>query len=1141
MNIFRGKLSLNKRAVFKLLLLMNLKIFFLLLGIMPASASIYSQNTKLDISVQNYSLEDIFSQIETQSEFTFLYSVEDIEVYTNISVDVQGKTVEEILDKCLEYTGLTYGVDGKLVIIRQMDTVAVPEFVPQEKKEVQGTVTDENGQSIPGVNVVIKGTTSGTSTDIDGKFSIMVDNLNVTLSVSFIGYIPQDLALSGKTAIDIVLVEDSQTLADVVVVGYGTQTRQKMTSSVSTISSEDLKSTPVANLENALGGKMSGVFMRQTSGEPGVDGADIRIRGFGSALVVVDGIPGRDYSNIDPNEIESISVLKDAASASIYGMQGANGVILVTTKQGKNKAPVVEFNSYVGFQSPTRYPQPMGSTDWQHMQNAYRANNKLLNDPNAISEEQDLDINPGLPNTNWYKETVKEDSKIVSHNVNVSGGSENVNYFLSAGYLKQGGIWATDATKKKRYNLRANLDIKVNDFVSVGANVSGIFNNLDYPGASQNDIGSNIRQASPIYSVSNDRGYTYVNVKDGYNPAAMIDPSLSGYASDKSRDWNIDLSFDYKIPFIKGLSYKGVLAYNTHDNDYKSFNKKLVFYNELNGEYEEVISKDGHNKTSLGLSNTANDELTLQSFLNYKNSFGSHNISGSAIYEQTTANSHYFNTGRGTFPSDAVDMIYAGMDDDNKWNGESAREYASQSYIGKLSYDFDTKYLIEFAARYDGAQYFAPDNRWGFFPSVSAGWMMSKENFMEPISHIVSELKIRGSWGQLGDLSAAKGYYSYNEDYYWAEGYKYPGGVLQIGSEKIYMLEERLEANPDFTWAKSTMYNFGIDAKLWNNLLSVNADVFYRKRTDLPAQKTDDNSGNLATYYNLNGDNTRGFEMSLNHSNNINDFNYSVSANMSWSRTKNGHTEQRKFTSGYDAWRNKAEGNWTNVTWGVDTDGQYQDRQDILDAPYLDGQSKVMQMPGDVNYKDWNGDGYIDSKDSHPISASAYPEFIYGVTISMDYKGFDLSMFWQGSAKSSYYISGSSTNPFKMNTPDKGTFDYLGSYWRKADYTSSDDVWIAGDYPAYRDGYTEINNYMTNTFWKRNGAYVRLKNIQIGYSLPESVLSKVGLKKARIYVQAYNWLTFNSTSYIDPETKGGQEIGDYPQIKSFNVGVNLKF
>ena len=1116
----------------------------MLIGVLNVFASTaYSQDAKVTVRLNGSTVKQVLKEIESKTEFSFLYNDELIDVNRKVNLDVKDQAVSEVLDQLFKSSGVIYRVVDQRIILTtstQVDVVSTQ----QQDLTISGIVTDDRGEPIPGVNVFeTSDMTNGVITGIDGSYSITVSNSDALLTFSFIGFDSQEIEVAGRSSINITLLEEMKGLDEVVVVGYGSQTRSKLTSSISTVKTEELKQAAVANLENALGGRMSGVFARQTSGEPGNDGADIRIRGFGSALIVVDGVPGRDYSNLDPNEIESISVLKDAASAAVYGMQGANGVILVTTKKGSSNAPTIEINSFMGFQSPTRYPESMGSLDYQMMQNTFRANNQLLNNPDAVIPDQDMEVNPLLPNTNWSDEAIRNNAPMSQTNVNIIGGSENVKYFFSAGYLNQEGLWTANSTSKDRYNVRSNLDMTITDNFKVQAGIGGIFTQLDYPGAGQHAIGENIIFSPPTYNSRNDMGYEYVPVKSIFNPLALMDPEASGYTKDNQREWNINLSAEYQVPFVEGLSVKGVLGYDTWDQQKKDWNKKITFYNEVDGEFNEYVSPDGYNRTKLALTDGTSYDLTLQAFLKYVKSFENHNFNASVIYEETRANSHGFNTGRDTYTTDLVDNIPSGMDDDTKWNGEWERTYATQSYIGRLAYDFDTKYLVEFVGRYDGAQYFAPDNRWGFFPAVSAGWMISKESFMESLRDVVSELKLRASWGQLGDMSAAKNYYSNDEDYYWKEGYKYPGDPLQLGDDKFYTLEERLVANPDFTWSKSTTYNIGIDAKLWRNKLGITGEVFYRERTDLPSKKADDNAGNLATYYNLNADNTRGFEIAIDHHNSINEFKYNIAANLSWARSKYGYTEQGTFTSGYNQWRYGYEGNWNNSYWGYGVDGRYQNSDQIIQGDYLVGQNKDDMFPGDVIYEDWNGDGYIDSKDEHVIGRGEYPEIIYGLTVGMEWKGLDFMMFWQGAGKSEYYLWGSSTNPFKQNTPDRGSFEFLGDYWHKADYTEAGSEWVAGEYPTYRNGYKEINAYGggSNTFWQRDGSYVRLKNIELGYTLPKFLTEKVNIQSARFYVSGVNLLTFNSFKYIDPETRGSQDISDYPQTKSINVGVNLKF
>ena len=421
--------------------------------------------------------------------------------------------------------------------------------------------------------------------------------------------------------------------------------------------------------------------------------------------------------------------------------------------------------------------------------------------------------------------------------------------------------------------------------------------------------------------------------------------------------------------------------------------------------------------------------------------------------------------------------------------------------------------------------------------------MLTNEEFMNPLKKVLNEFKIRASWGELGDLSAASQYYANNEQYYFQSGYQYPGTPMNFGDRTIYGLNPTLNPNPDFTWATSSMINAGVDFKLWNGLLSGSADVFYRQRKGLPAQKANDNAGALATWYNLDHDNTRGFEFSLNHQYKIGEVNYFVGGNMSWSRTRKGNIEHGRFTSGYDEWKWNTEGHWNNVRWGYNCIGRYQSYGEIANAPmHNNSNNNSAILPGDLKYEDWNGDGYIDNYDQRPIGRNAYPELVYGINLGLSWKGVDFSMFWQGGALSDFQIGVFDMDAFQEGATNLNTWEYFGDRWHRADYTDPNSEWIPGYFPAVRDFTSVTINRLSSNFWMWNGSYIRLKNVELGYTLPQRITQKANIKQLRIYANLYNCLTFSSQKFFDPEQLESQySFASYPQIMSFNVGINLKF
>ena len=512
---------------------------------------------------------------------------------------------------------------------------------------------------------MVQGTDIGTISDFNGVYSIDVPSNDSQIIFSYIGFTPMTYSAKETNKLsEVVLVEDTKTIDEVVVVGYSTRTREKLISSVSTINNQELINSSVPNLENALTGRVSGVFSRQTSGEPGSDGADLKIRGFGSALVVVDGIPGRSYSDLDPSEIESISILKDASAAAVYGMQGANGVILVTTRRGgKNKKTTLDVNTNFGLQMPHNYPRPASTMLWQTLVGEYYANTKLINDKNAVITSADMAARDYAYNTNWYEEMIKN-APITQSNINISGGSDKVSYFISAGHLYQGGIWTTDSTGKNRFNFRSNLDADILRNLKLSVGVGAVINILNYPGSASYEIARNIKYMAPNIPVKwpeHDDYYAFGG-EGTVNPMALADKKASGYSKKIERNLNVDFSLEYKVPFVEGLSLKAAVGYTQSDLWSKNWNMNIVYmgYREDAREYYESASASNANKANLSLEDGFSYNVTGQGFINYIRSFGNHNIKSGLVFELSDAENRATFTSRGEFPSTVLDMMAGG-------------------------------------------------------------------------------------------------------------------------------------------------------------------------------------------------------------------------------------------------------------------------------------------------------------------------------------------------------------------------------------------------------------------------------------------------------------------------------------------------
>lgn len=1089
------------------------------------------------LTLKDATVAEALDAVVSQTGCFLYYTQPPVNLGYKVSIDLEEVSLETAMKAIFEGQDIEVSLNGNKVYLSEKVKTR------SSVREWHGTIVGTDGLPVIGAAIIVKGTLDGATTDIDGNFSLKAAE-GAILQVSSIGYEDREVRAAGSGELNIVLNLKAVQLEEVVMVGYSTRTREKLISSVSSIGGDKLVQTDVPNIENALSGKVSGVFSRQTSGEPGNDGADIRIRGFGSALVVVDGIPGRKYSDIDPNEIESVSVLKDASAAAVYGMQGANGVILVTTKRGSRSKPTsVEVTSKFGIQTPTRYPKASDSALYQELLNEYRINHKLIENHAYTALDGDLVIEGTKYDTDWYKLMIQPAPESRT-NVSISGGSEKLNYFVSGGYLYQGGIWSMNSTSKNRFNLRSNIDADLAPGLTASVGMGLIAAECVYPGVTSEHIGQAFGKASPLMPVKwydGTRYYAFMAEKTD-NPVAISDPDASGYRSTSARDASVDLSLEYKVPFVQGLSLKANLGYTFETNYGRNWQKTIVYqgYRSAIDEYWLSESASYNDKADLTVYNSNRNDMLFQGYVTYKRSFGGdHNVNAVLVYEAGNASYRYFKTKRNSYPSTVVDRLDAGLGGANVTDSETLRTYHTMSLVERFSYDWRSIWFIDINTRLDGAQYFA--RKWGFFPSLSLGWMLTNEPWMEDHKAVLKELKLRASYGVLGDLSDAKAYYDATDMYYYQAGYKYPGTEMVFGDRSLLSLELTRNANPDFTWSTSRIANAGVDFSLFKgNLLRGSVDVFYRSRNGLPAMKANDNSGDLATYYNLNSDSTRGIELSLDHSHSIGEFSYGATLNFSWSRSKYGHVEHTDYASGYEDWRNNTSYRWTNIRWGYNCIGRFDSFEEAARyAMYRDSKYNTVILPGDLKYEDVNDDGYIDENDIVPIGRTAYPEILYGLNLTASWKGFDFNVFLQGAALSQFTISVYDKYAFSDNQTGLNAWAYFADRWHKSDYTSTDSGWVQGYFPATRDAQAPQVNKLDSSFWMFDGSYLRVKNIELGYTFKPDWKSNPEL---RVYLSAYNPLTIASQSFFDPEqSENSYSFASYPQLKTWSIGVNLRF
>lgn len=1032
-----------------------------------------------------------------------------------------------------------------LSIVAMLMFVVLP--ISAQNVTVKGTVFDSNGEPIIGANVTVVGNKSlGTITDFDGNFNLSAPAKS-TLEISFVGYVTKRVKLTGKTSYQITMQEDAETLDEVVVVGYGTQKKATLTGAISSIGNEELIATKNQNAQNMLTGKVPGVRVIQKTSEPGEFNNQFDIRGFGSPLIVVDGVPRGDMERMDPNEIESMSVLKDA-SAAIYGVRAANGVVLITTKKGDSSRPKVEYNMYYGIQTPAEVLEPVGAVDRMTLFNEKKMRD-LVNPSRKYTDDQIAPyLNGEKVSTDWYEAIMKNSAPQQSHNVTISGGSEKVNYFISMGYMDQKGFFTSDVLDYNRYNLRSNISAQVTKNLRLGLKLSGVIDSREGHSKDSWEIFKNLWRSAPDQSIYANNTAPYFQDPESAddNPMALIDTDATGYQKRGNKIFNSTFEAEYAVPKVKGLTVKALFSYDTKIYDQTKWTKAYNIY-----QYNEAAdSYTSANRLSTQLERTSNNSWSTiwQASINYDNTFGGHHVSGLLLFEEAHSE------GDGIFASRYFSIplpyLFAGDTEGQVGNSSGIHESASQGLVGRFNYDYKGKYLAEFSFRYDGSSKFPSDGRWGFFPAASVGWRISEESFIKDNLSFVDNIKLRASYGKMGDDSAS--------DYQFISGYDYPntsGGSNNnyptgyvFGGAYTNALGFRAVPNPNITWYTVKTLNIGLDADLWNGLLGFTFEVFKRDRDGLLADRLTTLPGTFGSKMpqeNLNSDRTKGFELEIRHANKIGDFRYNVAAQVSMTRGMRCYYETNPAGNSYDYWRNRSLNRYNDIWFGYGEAGRYTNYNQIFNSYYSDSST----LPGDYIYEDWNGDGTIDDMDKHPIATTTnatasnwqdkknYPLMNFGLTIGANWKGLDLNMLLQGSAMSYIAYGEQLSAPLQF---DGNALDMFLDRWRPIDpnahpYNPATE-WISGYY-AFGAKTPDANS----EFMIQKGDYLRLKSIELGYTLPKQWLAPLGVKNLRVYFNAYNLLTLTDVKGVDPEKPTELYGYMYPMNKTYNFGANITF
>lgn len=982
---------------------------------------------------------------------------------------------------------------------------------------VKGYITSENGKSIEGVSVRHKESTIGTSTDEEGKFEISIPGKGI-LVFTHVGSVTREIAVSAQTTLNIILAEQNKSLNEVVVVGYGTQRKKDLTGTVATIGGKDLQVAPTPSLFNNLAGKLPGVIVTQGSGQPGYDQPNFSIRGastFGSneALVLVDGIE-RPYSRIDPNDIESVTVLKDAASAAVYGARAANGVVLITTKQGRSGKPQVSYTGTYGIQKPTVRAKMMSAYEYAKYFNEARMNSGLPALFTAADvEKYRLGNDPDYPNTDWWAESVRKSAPTQQHNLTLQGGTDQIKYIFSLGHLNQSGLY--ELSSFKRNNLRTNINFKISQNLSIIVDMAGRVENTSQ--SAENFLAWRyMLNANPTLPAhvpdSVEKGGLGFN---GLNGSPIGRFHFSGYDRRASTFLQSTAEINYKLPWIKGLSAKARFAYDKNDFQGKVFKTPHTYYiyDKVNKKYTSAKSL---NSPTLDENRQSGTVSTVQFFLNYDQKFSRHNLSGLLLYEQNEAAYSNISAYREGFLSPAIDQIFGGSNL-NKNNGGSASQTARQGYVGRVNYNFAEKYLFQANFRYDGSYNFAPDKRWGFFPAVSAAWRISEEGFMKNISFL-SNLKVRASYGQFGNDRISP--FQYLTGYVFSGGYVTGSNVFNTG-----IVDAGLP-NRNVTWETATNTDIGLDMSFFNGKLETEATYFYKHTKDILLQRSGSvpaSFGAVLPSENIGIVDNRGVEFMVRYTK-TGKLTYSVEGNVTHAKSKVIFSDEPPNT----AERIRRTGRPFSQTYGLVAQGFFQDQKEIDTWAIQDGQGNKSLKPGDIKYQDINNDGKVDGFDTKHIGKSGTPEYVFGFNLSTSYKGFGITANFQGATGFNRYLL---LDPFLIN---QNALAVNINAWRP-DNTNA-------PFPRLTAGLTPNNNQVSS-HWLVDNTYLRLRNAEIFYSLPKSLVDRVGMKSVRFFVSGNNVLTFSKRDYVDPElleVPGGNVIS-YPHLKSYNFGINVNF
>lgn len=1086
--------------------------------------------------VQNIkSVKELLNTVEQTFNYSIIVDDDAMEqLNKTTSYQLSGTNVQQVMTELLSHTNLTYHIAGKQIIISPKETKkqSTPvQQLTQKQQLLKGTIVDESKEPLVGVNISVDGSTNGVISDIDGNFNITLAKGDV-LRFSYIGFITQTVTYKGEEQLNVVLKEDTQKLDEIVVVGYGTTSKRKTTSAITSLKTEDLVKAPVPNITQSLAGRAPGLIVTSSGGGIGSN-ASISIRGGGTPLYVIDDIISeeRDFQNLNPDDIDQMTILKDASATAVYGARAANGIVLISTKKGKTGKMNIDYSFNYNLSEPSYLPKKLGSYEA-----AYYVNQSLINDGLAptYSEEVLQKYKDGsdpymYPNTNWQDLCMRSFAPEQRHNLSISGGNEYTKVYTGIGYYDQESIYKTNSNNLQRYNFRTNI---VTSFKEIGLKVtSGVEAYIlklkepyTHQGRGYYTTWSHIQNKRPFELGYNKDGQIF----SGTNDSPLIDISSDGgYFKQEKSSVRANLGLEWAVPYVEGLKLKALSSY-TIVNDRNKAWQKTPFAYDLEG------NPNTPSKPNLSKGTYYHRNFTSQFFADYNNSFGKHTVGGTVGMEVSGSDHDNSSLSRQGFLLD-VDQMNAGPVSSAKNSSSEFVGFRRAALISRAQYDYDAKYIAEASVRYDGSDYFPKGNRWGTFFSGSLAWVVSEENFWRVLreKHILDLFKIRGSYGEIGlDGSEGRlGRYEYLPSYNLHERGGYIGGEYMPGFSEGSLVSK------DITWYTSKNMNIGFDFASLNNRLSGSFDYFRMITKGYLASPSNvgytQPLGKNLPKVKSNGESIRqGVEFVLQWKDNIGDLRYGISTNFTLYDNRwniNPDEAETRLKNPY------IRGTQVGSYWGIGlkTDGFYKDYEDVANTPKRPGSTNL--VAGDLKYQDFNGDGIIDGNDNRRIGKAGSPRGNYGIAVDLDYKGWFMNMLWQGAT--SYDIQMGSILQGGSSQYLPIIYGFQKNYWTPESTKTR--------YPRLHSssGYNGNNNHQTSDFWLVNAAYIRLKNLSVGYDFKHELLRKVSwLSKCTLTLSGYNLLTFSPAKKygMDPEIGDGS-LYTYPISRVYSISLNLGF